>query len=308
MTARALEGEVDLALWRMHFENFLQDGTCRHLVQSLLDDPTALLHFLEPHSVTVQSVAVHADRNFEIESVVNFVRLDLSHIERNAARSQVGPRHSVLARDIFGDDANPSGAVNEDDVLRYQIVVVRPAAAKPLHERSRHIDELVIDILAHSAKTAVRIGEARATHSIEDVEDLLAIIEGVKERSEAAEIHHIGPKPEQVARYPVELGAYGSDIFGSLRNFYSGELFHRQNKTMVEDHAGKIVHTAGVGEKLLVGAVFAHFFMAAVSIANHRVCFDDELSVKIQQNPEHPVRAWVLRPKVQGVDSIDNRF
>src|SRR5512141_923016 len=96
----------------------------------------------------------------------------------------------------------------------------------------------------------------------------------------------------------VQLGGYHPNVSGALGDLDSGELLNRQHAPMVVKHSGKVVHSAGVGQKLPVKPVFTHFLVTPVTIADHRVSFDDELAVKIEQYPENPVGAGMLRAEI----------
>ena len=125
--------------------------------------------------------------------------------------------------------------------------------------------------LATPPKSAIGICQSRSAHPIENIEDLLAIVESVQERSKTAQVHHVGPEPEQVARYPVEFRCDHADVLGAFGDLDSGKLLHGENEPVVVDHPGQVVHSAGIGEKLAVKPIFTHLLMSAMAVSDYRV-------------------------------------
>ena len=60
---------------------------------------------------------------------------------------------------------------------------------------------------------------------------------------------------------------------------------------MIVQQPGQIIHSAGVGEKLLILPIFPHLLVTPMAVSDDRVALDDILAVKIQQNPQNAVRA-----------------
>src|SRR3546814_12128826 len=58
---------------------------------ALLDDAVALAHFLDTHEITIVAVAIDADRNIEIQLVVNFIGLLAAQIPFDAG--EIGRAH-----------------------------------------------------------------------------------------------------------------------------------------------------------------------------------------------------------------------
>ena len=148
------------------------------------------------------------------------------------------------------------------------------------------------------AEAAVGISEPGTGYRIQNVQNLFAVVECIQERGNSANVQQVSPKPEQVARYAVQLRGYHPNVFRSLRDLYPGELFDRQDKSVVEHHPGQVIHSARVGEKLLVLPVFPHLFVTPVAVSDNRVGSYDILAVEVQQNPQNAVRAGMLRPKI----------
>ncbi len=65
-------------------------------VHALFDDPVRLAHFLDPDEIAVVTVAVGADRDIEVEPVVNFVGLLLAQVPGHAGSAQHGAGETEL--------------------------------------------------------------------------------------------------------------------------------------------------------------------------------------------------------------------
>ena len=115
---------------------------------------------------------------------------------------------------------------------------------------------------------------------------------------ETAKVHQVGSEPEQMARYAVEFRGDHPNIFRALRDLDPDEFFDRQDEPVVENHPGKVIHPARVGEKLLVRPVFPHLLVTPVAVADDRVGFDDIFAVQVQKNPQNTVRTGMLRSEI----------
>ena len=168
--------------------------------------------------------------------------------------------------------------------------------------------KIAVDVPDDASKAAVGIGETRTAHAIQKVQNLFPIVEGVKERRKPTEVHDIGAEPEEMAGNAIEFRTDDPDVLGTKWRLDPGELLHGEHEAMVVEHPGQVIHPAGVGQKLLIGAVLTHLFMAAMPVADDRVGLDDEFSIQIEQYPEHPVSARMLRPEIETVNLLHNRL
>ncbi len=76
------------------------------------------------------------------------------------------------------------------------------------------------------------------------------------------------------------------------------QLLDRQRPAEIHVHAGQVIHPVGVGNPLPRRQVLADLLGAAVQIADVRRDFGDDFAVGPQHQPQHAVRAGMLRAHV----------
>src|SRR4051794_10221290 len=91
-----------------------QDGPVGHVVETLVDDPEALLDLVHPDQVAGEAVALLAGRDVELELRKDAVRVGATHVEGDAGRAQVRPRHAHPERRLAIDRAEAAHPANED--------------------------------------------------------------------------------------------------------------------------------------------------------------------------------------------------
>src|SRR4030095_7009395 len=77
------------------------------------------------------------------------------------------------------------------------------------------------------------------------------------------------------------------------RNFPVHQFFHRQGVSDIVGQRREIIETVSVGNKLVVLHVLGDFFVATLKERDVRGRFDDELSIKLEDQSQHPVSGRV---------------
>ena len=75
----------------------------------------------------------------------------------------------------------PVEALAEDDIVGDEVAVHLQPRPHVLHERAGALQEIVVDVVAQPAEAVVAVGQPGAADALKQVEDLLAVVEGVKE-------------------------------------------------------------------------------------------------------------------------------
>jgi len=77
-------------------------------LKALFDDKHALLDLGQTAEITVEIIALRPHGDFEIDAIINQIRVRPPHIIRNARRAQEGPGDAVGQRVFLGNDPVPS--------------------------------------------------------------------------------------------------------------------------------------------------------------------------------------------------------
>ena len=149
-----------------------------------------------------------------------------------------------------------------------------------------------------AARREVAVGEPGAAGRFEQVEDLFALAERVQERAERAQIEAVGAHANQVAGDAVQLGDQHAQMPAALGHAVAHQLFDRQRPAEIHVHPGQVVHAVGVRNPLPRREVLADLFRAAMQIADMRHDFGNDLAIGPQHQPQHAMRARMLRAHV----------
>src|SRR5690606_27279138 len=114
-------------------------------VDALANDAIRLPHLLDAHQVTVVAVAIHADGDIEIHSIVDLVRLLLAQIPGDAGTAQHRTREAELQCAFWRNHADVHRALLPDAVVGEQRLVLVDGRGETIRE--------VLDEIEHAART-----------------------------------------------------------------------------------------------------------------------------------------------------------
>ena len=109
----------------------------------------------------------------------------------------------------------------------------------------------------------------------------------------------MGPQPNEVRRNALQFHHHYADVLRALRHFEAKKFFHRETVNQIVPERIQVVHPVRQRNHLRIGLVFAGFFDPRVQVPKVRNRLHYGFAVKLQQNAQHPVRRWVLRPHVE---------
>ncbi len=142
------------------------------------------------------------------------------------------------------------------------------------------------------------VGQPRAAHLLEQIENQLAFAERVEEHRHRADVHRVRADPQAVAGNPLQLAEDRPHVTGPARHLDREQLLHRLAVADVVGRGRDVVHPVGQQDDLRPVAVLAQLFDAAVQIADHHVAIDYFFAIEPQHDAQHTVGARVLRAHV----------
>ena len=135
-------------------------------------------------------------------------------VDAAAAEHRAGA--AVVDRHLRRQDADAGRALDEDRVGRQQRVVLLDHRLELVEERLALLQPAAGQVGRRAAEGEVAVGQPGAAGFLEQVEDLLALAEGVEERAERAEVEAVGAHADQVAGDAVHLGDDHAQVPGLL--------------------------------------------------------------------------------------------
>ena len=114
----------------------------------------------------------------------------------------------------------------------------------------------------------------------------------MQKHRQSANIHRESAETEQVGRDAREFAAdYANELAARRQLFVNAEqLLHREGVGDVVSEWGQIIQAVGVRNELGIGHVLGDFFIAAMEVTHIRHSPGDDLSIQLQQDPQHAVR------------------
>ncbi len=167
-----------------------------------------------------------------------------------------------------------------------------------LQERLAAVQPAGRQVGGYPADGYVAVGQPRPAQGLEQKQNLLPLAKGPHERREAAQVQAVAAGGHQVAGDPIQLAHDDPQVPQLLRRLETHELLHRQGPAEVHVHAGQVVQPVDVGHELPRRQVLADLFRRAVQVADVRRGGQDHLAVGPQHQPQHAVRAGMLRAHV----------
>ena len=196
------------------------------------------------------------------------------------------------------DHADALGPFQPDAVVRQQLFVLDDLRVHDLAE----LEDLLVPARRHLQRQPADahrvVGQARAAELLEQIENQLALAERVEEHRHRADVHRVRAEPQAVAGNPLQLAEDRPHVARAPRHLDRHQLLDRLAVADVVGRRRDVVHAVGEQDDLRPVAVLAQLLDAAVQIADHDVGVDDLLAIEPQHDPQHAVRAGMLRAHV----------
>ena len=162
-------------------------------------------------------------------------------------------------------------------------------------------DEVVGHLPREPADAEVGVHQAVARDLLEDVLQVLALAERVREaRAEEAGVDAERAHEHEVAAQPVQLGEDDADVLRPLRHLDVHQPLDREAVAEFGAELRQVLRAVAVADALAEVHRLHQLLAAAVHVADVRRHVDDLLAVDDEHHAEDAVRARVLRPHVDG--------
>ncbi len=129
--------------------------------------------------------------------------------------------------------------------------------------------------------------------------NFLPVGKGKEDRRHRADVLNKGRDVQQMTVNAEQFGEHHADDVHTIRDGDPCQLFYRQHVRHFIDATTEVFDTVGIGNVAMPGLALAHFFGAAVVIADIRHAVDDFFTVKLQDNTKRTVRRRVVRAEVE---------
>jgi hypothetical protein len=155
-------------------------------------------------------------------------------------------------------------------------------------------------ILAQSADTDVAREQPESGDPLVDIEQQFALAEAVQHHGHRANFHGVRTKPHEVAVDALQLGEQHADPLHAIGHLEAEQFFDREAIRVRVGLRAQVVHALDERNDLLELLLLRRLLDARVQIADRRRRRDDGLSIELEHQAQHAMRAGVLRPHVDG--------
>ena len=265
---------------------------------ALFDDLRGLVHLLHTAEIAIIAIAVLADRNFEIEFAVNFVRLRAAQIPGHAGAAHHHTRETPLQRVFLADDADIDVALLEDAVAGEQAFDVSYFRRKLIGPGVDIFDERRRQILVDTAWAHIVGVHARARGALIEHHQLFALFKTPERWRQRANVHGLRRHVEQMVQNAADFGIEHANDRSAARHLNARELFDRQTERVLLVHRRDVVEPVEIRDRLQIGFVLDQLLGAAMQQTDMRIDALNDFAVKLQHEAQHAVRGRVLRAEI----------
>ena len=284
---------------RNHLGHIRHDGPFRQLVQALLNDSSALLHFLDANPVPVISVSAFADRHVPFHPVVDAVRLELAHVVGHSRPAERRPGQPEVDRIFRGNDRHVFGPGHPDPVPLQQRVIFLHVFGKRLQKPAQAFNQFRGQVAVYSPDSIIIQRQPRAAELFKKIQQDFPFAKRPEEHRHGPDIQGLRAQPEEVADDALHFGHDRADVLGPLRYRHADQFFNGAHVGIVVRHGAHIIQAIRMRNDLHVMEAFGEFFDAAMQIPQIGNGFGHSLAVQFQHHPQDAVRAGMLRPHVE---------
>ena len=126
------------------------------------------------------------------------------------------------------------------------------------------------------------------------------LAEAIHHHGDGADLEPVRGQPDKMAGDALELGDQHTDVHHPLGHFDTEQLLDGQTERQAVGLRAQVVHPLHERNHLLPFLLLGGLLDSRVQVSDRRVGVDDDLAGQLQHQPQHAVRAGVLRPHVDG--------
>lgn len=306
--------------WRRNLVVLDADGTSRHLVQALVNDPERLAELGHTAQVAVVAVAIGTDGNVKLYLVVGIVGLALADIPWDTGSTEHDTSKGQVQGLGSGDDTDTTKTLDPHTVVRQHLLglvdsvtelsgplvdIVEQASGNILVDTARSnvcgVHASARDTLVEFLETQQSVFDLSAPVRHVTDHQLLALLEAPQERRQRTNIHGVGQDSHQVVEDAGQFAEERSNPLGTIGNVDVEELLDGEGEALLVGHHGDVIQPVEIRESLEIGLVLDQLLGSAVKQTDVRVCADNFLSIEFKNQTQHTVGGRVLGTKVDGI-------
>ena len=280
------------------------DATFGDVIHELFKDAEAFQNFVHTNHVTVETVATFAHHFVELHTVVSRIRTRLAQVVVPTSCATRTARTTVRNRLFLGQHAYTLRTVLENHVARKQGVEFLQTIAQIRNQLLHACHEVGVKVVHHTTNRVVVQDEASATSFFEDVENLFAVAEPIKEGCRSPKVLCQAREEEQVGVDTLQLIHHGANHLHAVADFYAQRLLNTHAERMAVLHGTEVVHTVGQRQCLGIGERLVNLFNTAVDIAKDGVNLLNGFPFECHTEVEHTVGRGVLRTDVHHIIAV----
>src|SRR5205085_4757209 len=240
--------------------------------------------------------AVWLSGNLKVVSLVTRIWIRAAHVNGDATAAQRWAGQTQINR-IFGrDDAYALCAAMKDRVACKQVLKILERSREAINELLDAALEAGGQVHHQTADAKVRGRQTPTRRGFDQIQNLLAFAEAVKENCHRADVERVRPQPDEMRSDALQFAHQHANDLRAFGNLQAQKLFDRHHVSEVVAERIQIIHPVCDDDPLLILLVLEQLLHPRVEIADVGCALDDHLAVEHQFETQDAVRRRVLRP------------
>ena len=238
-----------------------------------------------------------AQRHAERVATVDAVAIHLAEVVVHTAGTQHRAGDAGADGKFSGQLAHALRAGHEDFVAGEKFIKLIQKPRILGHDFLRPVQPAVRQVTPTATKAHIIAHHARARERLDEVQNLLALAEGIHQRrAQRAHVLEQEPREASVVQHARQLGGDEANVFRALGHLQPDELLDRQCVSPVVRQRAEVIQPVRIRHRAEVTDVLGNLLVVPVQVAEHRLELHHRLAVEHHVHAEDAVRRGVLRP------------